>query len=314
MRNPVAEICKREPNEGPGTRNRQPAKAVYAAGGLTMKSAGRMVFAVTLAVATAGCSIDVSGRNNVVVREERRLPVTGEPELELTTFDGSVDVRGWDRNEVLVQMEKRAATEAEAAALEVRVTSEGNRIRIEAVQPRVERETWGMGKSVSLILSVPRTLILRADTRDGGVSANGVGGTLDVTTGDGSIRASKVAGRVDLSTDDGSISARGRFQAFHAASEDGSLTVDAEAGSTMDSDWELSTGDGSITMHVPAALNAQIDAESANGSVRGEGMTSQTSSRDDGEDGHSLRGRLGDGSGRMIRLRSGDGSIRVTGR
>jgi Putative adhesin len=277
-----------------------------------MKPAG--LFMLAAALASAGCSIDVSGSHNVVVREERRVAVSGEPELELTTFDGSLDVRAWDRNEVLVQIEKRAPTEAEASALEVRVTNEGNRIRVEAVQPRVERETWGMGKSVSLIVTVPKTLTLRADTRDGSVRADGIGGTLDVTTGDGSIRASNVSGRVDLSTGDGSINARGRFQAFHAASEDGSLTVEAEPGSAMESDWELSSGDGSITIYVPAALNAQIDAESADGSVRAEGMAAQTSTRDEGEDAQSLRGTLGTGGGRLIRLRSGDGSIRVIGR
>ena len=66
--------------------------------------------------------------------------MTGEPELELTTFDGSLDVRAWDRDEVLVQIEKRAPTEAEASALEVRVTNEGNRIRVEAVQPVAHRD------------------------------------------------------------------------------------------------------------------------------------------------------------------------------
>jgi hypothetical protein len=266
------------------------------------------------ALASAACSIDVNGSHSVVVREERRMPVTGQPELELTTFDGSLDVRAWDRDEVLVEIEKRAPTEAEASALEVRVTSEGNRIRVEAVRPRVERETWGTGKSVSLVVSVPRTLTLRADTRDGSVRADGVGGTLDVTTGDGSIRAANISGRVDLSTGDGSINARGRFQALHAATEDGSLTVEAEPGSTMEADWELSSGDGSITMYVPAALNAQIDAESADGSVRADGMAAQTSTRDEGEDAQSLRGTLGAGGGRTIRLRSGDGSIRVVGR
>jgi outer membrane lipopolysaccharide assembly protein LptE/RlpB len=40
------------------------------------------------ALGTTACSIDVRG-DDTVVREEKRFTVTGAPDLQLRTFDGS---------------------------------------------------------------------------------------------------------------------------------------------------------------------------------------------------------------------------------
>ena len=43
------------------------------------------------------------------IRSKRRFAVSGAPALEVSTFDGSVDVSTWDRPEVLVVIEKHVA-------------------------------------------------------------------------------------------------------------------------------------------------------------------------------------------------------------
>ena len=62
--------------------------------------------AVTLTLASAGCSIDVRGEE-MVFHDEKRFTVTEPLELVLSTFDGAIEVRSWDRNEVLVQIARR---------------------------------------------------------------------------------------------------------------------------------------------------------------------------------------------------------------
>lgn len=284
-----------------------------------------------VALAATGCTVNLSGEG-VLVREERRFTVSGAPELALNTFDGSVQVRSWDRNEILVAVEKRASTEEEAMALEIKATQDGNRITIEAPRPRGDGPVFGYSTAVSFIVSVPRKLTLRVETGDGSIAADDLDGRIElrtgdgsvaadritgelhVSTGDGSVRAMDLNGRVDLSSGDGSITARGRFQGLRAGSGDGSLTIEADPGSTMDADWEATTGDGSITFRVPGGFNAEVDADSSDGSVSVDG--SGTSARAEGgrnEDRQTLQTRLGTG-GRTIRLRSGDGSIRLTSR
>src|SRR5688572_1514215 len=116
---------------------------------------------VVAAAASAACSIDVRGEE-IVAREEKRFTVQGPLEVALRTFDGAIEVRSWDRNEVLVEIERRAATPAEAQVLEVRTVQEGGRLTIEA--PNTQRNrgegiihlgSW-RSPSVSFVVTMPR--------------------------------------------------------------------------------------------------------------------------------------------------------------
>lgn len=285
-----------------------------------------------VAATSTACVVNL-GDESVVVRDERRFTVTGDADVALTTFDGPIRVQSWDRDEVLVEIEKRGPTRQEAERLEVRATQDGNRIRVEAPRGEGQRSLFRVGSfaspSVSLTLSVPRRLSLRAETGDGSITAQRLTGRLELRSGDGSVRGDDiegdlrvntgdgsvtvvdVRGRADLGSGDGSIDVRGRLDALRVDTGDGSVDVEAEPGSVMTEDWTITTGDGSITLRVAEGFSAEIDAESGDGTVRADGAT-LTADRG-GEEGQWLRGRLGSG-GRRIRLRSGDGSIRILSR
>jgi len=281
------------------------------------------------ALASAACVVNLNGED-VLVREQKRFTLSGDADLTLDTFDGSIQLRSWDRNEVLVEIEKRGPSREEAAALEVRATQDGNRIRVEAPKPRIERERVVLGTfnspSVSLIVSVPRRLTAVARTGDGSITAEDLSGRIELRTGDGSIRGDRiegnltahtgdgsltitdVSGRVAAASGDGSIHVDGRIEDLRVETGDGSVVVEADNGSALKNDWTVTTGDGSIVFRVPSAFDAEIEAESGDGSVRGEGVGLIATRTDD--DRESLRGRLGRG-GHIVKLRSGDGSIRI---
>ena len=284
-----------------------------------------------LALASAACSIDVRGEG-IVTREQKRFTVSGQPELNLRTFDGSVQLKSWDRNEVLVEIERRGQDAQTAEALVVNATQEGNRIIVEAPEPRDRRERIHIGSwqspSVSLIVTAPRKLTAEVRTGDGWIEANDLTGDVALNSGDGSIRAGHIegslrartgdgaiavtdaVGRVEADSGDGSIELAGRFEALDVRTGDGSVRLDAYSGSALKTDWNVNTGDGSITLRLPANLDAELDAHTGDGGVRANGIDGVTSSRDD-EDRGTLRGRIGKG-GRTLRLRSGDGSISIS--
>ena len=269
-----------------------------------------LVFVAALAVTT--CTITLDGEG-VLVREERLFTISGVPELILSTTDGSIDVRSWDRTEVLVEVEKRAGTEEAAEALEVRASQDGNTIRIEVPRARLD-DGFGYNPSVSLRVTAPATLTLRAETLDGPIVAERLDGTIDVRTGDGPIRLDGVSGQVTANTGDGSINARGRFDTFRADTGDGPMTIEADEGSGMSDDWSLTTSDGSITVRLPRDFNAELDAQSGDGTIALDGQLRARASVSNGNDGMAvLRTRLGAG-GRTLLLRSGDGPIRVVSR
>ena len=88
-----------------------------------------------LTLASAGCSIDVRGEE-IVVHDESGSPSPSHSSSRWRRSTGRIEVRSWDRNEVLVEIERRAASAADAQALEVRTTQEGGRLVVEAPSPR----------------------------------------------------------------------------------------------------------------------------------------------------------------------------------
>jgi hypothetical protein len=288
--------------------------------------------AILIAAGSAACSIDVQSSQRSI-REEKRFTLTGTGpvEVDLRTFDGMIQVRSWEQNEVLVEIERRAATQSEAEGLVVETSQEGGRIRVEAREPRSERNhfSFGPGTSVNLTVSVPRRLSLEARTGDGSIEVDGLTGTigldsgdghvtalrvegqLTLRTGDGFIRVDDSTGQIDASTGDGQVDIAGRLDALNVRTGDGRVSVDVSDGSQMKSAWNVTTGDGSIRLSVPQGFGAEVDAYSGDGPVRVDGVGA-ASDRDESEQ-RTVRGRLGSG-GQTLRLRSGDGSIEVTRR
>ena len=295
----------------------------------------QMTFAVAVlaVLSTPACTIDVRGDNSVV-REEKRFTVSAQPDLRIRTFDGSIRVKSWDRNEVLVEIERRGPDQETAKALEVETSQESNRITIEVPEPKgrhgVHIGSW-QSPSVSLTITAPRRMTLDAHTGDGSIMADDIAGTIGLTTGDGSIRIRRVEGGLKAHTGDGSIQINdasgtlqaesgdgsididGRFEGLDVRSGDGSVQVNAGNGSVLKSDWSISTGDGSIGVRLPANIDAELDAHSNDGRVRAEGFSGLTSNTRNDDDGGTVRGKLGSG-GRSLRVRSGDGSISIRGR
>ena len=286
-----------------------------------------------LALGSIACSIDVRGEG-IVTREEKRFTVSGQPELNLRTFDGSVQMKSWDRNEVLVEIERRGQDAQTAEALVVNATQEGNRIIVEAPEPRDRRERIHFGSwqspSVNLIVTVPKKLTAEVRTGDGSITADDLAGKVVLNSGDGSIRARHVegdlqartgdgsivvtdaAGRILADSGDGSIELSGRFEALDVRTGDGAVRLDVFDGSAVKTDWSVNTGDGSIAVRLPANLDAELDAHTGDGGVHADGIDSAVrAERDNDDDRSSLRGKIGKG-GRTLRLRSGDGSINIS--
>ncbi len=289
-----------------------------------------IVPALGLAMAGAGaCSVTVDTAG-YVQRDEKHFPAEGVMDLELATFDGSMEIRSWDQPEILVDIEKRGQDEAAVSRIEVTVTQDGSHIRVEAKHAHTSGIFIGRFTSPSarFTVSVPRKTNLLVKTGDGSIvaehvegkielssgdgsiKANGTAGALTVHSGDGSIQVDDVQGTVDASTGDGSLRMAGAPSVVRARSGDGSVVLRIRSGAKMAGDWSITTGDGSISVELPGDFDADIEADPSGGRARSDlQLTNQTGGT---RDERVLRGRLGAG-GYRLRLRTGDGSIRLTG-
>lgn len=285
-----------------------------------------------LAVSMAACNIQIEG-HSFIEREEKRFTTGPAPEVRLATFDGSIQVRPWDRPEVLVEIEKRGSDKDALGGITVTGDQNGDRISVEARKPASEKQIVGFGlhhsATARLIASVPRGTRLSVTTRDGAISVERIDGPLELRTDDGSVRVAeaiggmtvvtrdgsitieRAGGRIDARTGDGGIRVSGAPTALLLDTRDGSIVVRAEPETTMAEDWSLRTDDGSVIVELPEGFAAEIDAETRDGSVRSELSVTGAAPEGDRRDARRvLRGRLGAG-GKVLKLRANDGSIRL---
>jgi DUF4097 and DUF4098 domain-containing protein YvlB len=271
-----------------------------------------MRHAVVLAALLACPGCDVIGAhldNKYVEREEKRFSITGRPEVALTTFDGAIEIRPWDKAEVEVVIEKRGPDKASVAEIEVEATQSGDRIQVEVKSPR-HRMGLHLGASpvAKLLVSLPVSSDIVARSSDGAIDIERMSGRVELRSGDGSIRASGMAGDVNAQTGDGRIDLDGTFSGLHARSGDGRVKIRVAPGATPAGDWDVSTGDGSVTLELPEGFNGELDAHTGDGRVEIEGLTVSNVTGEIRK--NSVRGRLGSG-GHVVHVRTGDGSITV---
>jgi DUF4097 and DUF4098 domain-containing protein YvlB len=302
---------------------------------MSLKRSARFAMLISLVFAVAGCEVNLNSEG-IVSRETKTFKVSGVPEVLLETFDGAIEVHSWDRNEIEIEIEKRAMEQALVDEMKVSAEQQGDRIVLKVTRPS-RRDFDGVqigvhfSPSARLRVALPRKSTLTAasgdgsitvedihgkltlNTNDGSVRASRVGGEITVRSGDGSIRLDRAEGKLDLETEDGSIGVEAKPSALRVRTADGSIRLRVDHDSAMTEDWDVQTADGSITLTLPPAFNTELDAETRDGAVR----TSHPAVHDEkraGEDREerrrTLKAKLGNG-GRTLRVRSGDGTIRI---
>jgi DUF4097 and DUF4098 domain-containing protein YvlB len=289
-----------------------------------------------LAAATTGCEVNLNSEG-IVSRDTKRFEVKANPVIELDTFDGSIEVHSWDRDEVEIEIEKRAMEQRLVDDMKVTAEQDGNRVVVKVAAPARGDDFGGVqigvhfSPSARLRVAVPRDSQLLASsgdgsitiedvsgkitlkTNDGSVRASRVKGELVVRSGDGSIRLERAEGKLDLETEDGSITIEARPSSLRAHTSDGTIRLEVEPDTALTDDWDLQTGDGSVVLTLPATFNALLDAETRDGAVRvSHPAVSEGRADEDGreERRRTLRATLGSG-GKTVRVRTGDGTIRI---
>lgn len=285
-------------------------------------------------LAFAGCEVNLNSEG-IVSREVKKFTVSGQPEVDVETFDGAIEIHSWDRNEVEIEVEKRAMEQSLVDEMKVAAEQQGSKIILKVTGPsRYESHGIQIGVSFSpsarLRIAVPRSSHIAAKSNDGAITIEDVAGKVTLNTGDGSVRVTRVSGEIfvrsgdgtirmdavegklDLETDDGSISGEIKATALRAHTGDGTIRLELQRESKMDADWDVQTSDGSVVLTLPSDFAAELDAESRDGVVRSNhpSIKSETREGDREERRRAMRATLGSG-GKTLRVRTGDGSIRI---
>jgi hypothetical protein len=230
-------------------------------------------------------------------------PLAANGRLSVETFNGSIEVTGWDEPNIDISGTKYARTQQAADDLQVSIDHTPSAVTIRVVRPSERR----LNQGARLVIKVPRTAILeRLASSNGGIRTIDGVGPARFRTSNGSIRVNGLKGTLEAQTSNGGINAE-------LTAADGPVRLDTSNGSIelrlpskFDDDVRAHTSNGGITLRVPGDLNARLAARTSNGRV-----TSDVEVRTSGEISKTrLEGILGAG-GPLLDLSTSNGGIRI---
>lgn len=126
--------------------------------------------------------------------KSRSFSVNKGGKLEVTVNSGDIRINVWDRNEVLVKIERDSEDEDN----KVNMTQSGNTVRVN------DNGSWG--GSSDYRITVPNQFNLDLKTTSGDISISGkVSGQVTVNTSGGDITSGSIGGNIDANTSGGDI-------------------------------------------------------------------------------------------------------------
>ena len=158
----------------------------------------------------AGCDVDHAWADSQKFTEDfhHSFALKSGGRFELESFNGSVEIYGWDQEQVEINGTKYASTKDMLEEIKIDVSHTPDSIMIKTVRP-----DWGAGgigwrgnRGVKYRVHVPRKIQFdRIATSNGSVRIEGVAGRGRFITSNGPIRLSSYQGDIDAHTSNGRI-------------------------------------------------------------------------------------------------------------
>ncbi|MGC1687480.1 MAG: DUF4097 family beta strand repeat-containing protein [Candidatus Acidiferrales bacterium] len=255
------------------------------AGNLQAKS-GSVVSAVIRVAIAAACLLCVSSSVFAFTQVfEQSYPLSSGGRFALVNVNGSVQVEGWERDEVEVRAVKTGeGDDGDLNNVRIEVESARDGVAVHTRYPKGE----GVPVFVDYQIRVPyRVLLSDIATVNGSVSIRGVEGSGDLHSVNGNVEVTDSAGRFSAHTTNGNV----HLELSRLA--DGAPMV-------------LETINGSVLLGLPSNARGDIRARSLNGELNSDLPRIVRGSYE----GRGFHGTLGSGGG-AITLRTVNGGIRI---
>jgi len=268
-------------------------------------------------------------------------PLKSGGRLLVETFNGSVEVSGWDQETVDISGSKYGSTQEAADELKVAIDNSPDSVSI-----RVTRPLDGRGnRGARFVIKIPRAACVdhiftsngsirtldgsgpaRLRTSNGAIRVEALRGSLDAQTSNGATELIDIDGDSKVHTSNGHIRAEGLRGGLEADTSNGSINarleqtpagrpvhlettnsgVELRLPANFANDIRVSTSNGGITLHLPYQVNAHVVARTTNSSI-----SSDLEIKMQGEfSKNRLEGVIGNG-GPLIDLSTSNGSIRL---
>ncbi|HWB98024.1 MAG TPA: DUF4097 family beta strand repeat-containing protein [Bryobacteraceae bacterium] len=293
-------------------------------------------------LALFGCDIeDFDSSARYTADFHYSYPLSAGGRLSLENFNGSIEITGWDENQVEISGTKYAPTPELRDAMKIDISHSPDEVTIRTVRPSERRGNMG----AKYVLRVPRKVQLdRITSSNGSVRVSEIEGAARVRTSNGAVRVANLRGSLDVQTSNGQVdiqsldgsavlrTSNGRIHAdevrgaVDASTSNGGVTVrvgkttgahpvriqtsnggvELTLAETNPDDIRVSSSNSGITLHLPQSTNARIVANTSNSSINTEFDVKTQGNLSK----HHLEGEIGSG-GPTIQLSTSNGGIRI---
>ncbi len=235
----------------------------------------------------------------------KSFPISGQAELRVETSDAQIHVDTWDEKKIDAHITSTKWGFGQGG-IEVIDHQTGDSVELEVRFPHGV-QIMSMGERRTVIeIHMPREGKVRLHTGDGEIQLRDLKGQMDLESGDGRLEVEGVDGTLRAHSGDGHVRVRGRFDHLDISTSDGRIEAEALAGSSVGQGWNVSTGDGGVSMMVPANLAADLALRTGDGHITLDVPISVEGKYDS----NNLHGKLNGGGG-LLSIHTGDGSIRL---
>lgn len=214
-------------------------------------------------------------------QDNESLSATGLESVFVQSRNGAITITGNDGNEIVVTMKCLAKAGSQAAADEKLAKMQTTTAVVDGqLQIKADFGTTSItNQQISYDLSVPRNLLVRADTSNGTVTATSMSGRLELSTSNGPINVLSTQGPKEV----------------QATTSNGNIHV---TGNPTSGTFTLQSSNGNVQVDLPATLGLTLEASTQNGSM------------DIGEGPWNISG--GKISGKQVSATRGDGALKLT--
>ncbi len=290
-----------------------------------------------------GCDLESFADSSSRYHEDFQYTYDLKPggKLAVESFNGSIEVLGWEKDSVQVTGTKYAGREEMLREIQIEAKTEDNSVRVRAVRPHGRRGNMG----AKFMIRAPRQVLLdrivssngqirvedirgnahletsngairlrqfegRLDARtsNGGIEADNVGGNSIVHTSNGGIRLDRVVGSVEAGTSNGGVHVRlaktNPNDRLSFESSNGSIEVELE--NMEGSELRASTSNASIILRMPASTKARLRASTSNAGITSDFEMGPNAARSK----NHLEGDI-NGGGPLLDLNTSNGSIKL---
>jgi len=235
----------------------------------------------------------------------KSFPISGRAELRVETSDAAIHVDTWDEKKIEAHITSTKWGFGQGG-IEVKEHQSGDAVELEVRFPH-GIHIMSIGDRRTIIeIHMPREGKVRLHTGDGEIRLRDMKGQMDLESGDGRVEAEGVDGALRAHSGDAHVRVRGRFDTLDISTSDGRIEAEALAGSSVGPGWNVSTGDGGVSVTIPENFAADLSLHTGDGHITLDLPVTVQGKYDS----NSIHGKLNGGGG-LLNIHTGDGSIRL---